>query len=366
MIRQFLFAIALLFFWIISYFSFAFYHFYRSPIVSPGVKTTLTIYPGDQLTKVADTLAKKKWITSAWLFLEMSSLLYPNEHLHYGRYQINHLMTSAQLLHHLMLGEGLMQYRITIVDGWRFKKIRAALQANQNLKKDIAGLNSHQLITKLGGHWQSVEGWLFPDTYFFTWGNSDFSVLKTAFLKMKRVLQEKWEKRAPDLPYKTPYQALIAASLIQRETAVTAEKPLVSSVIEKRLKKGMRLQIDPTVQYGLDQSFGSAITKSDLASETPYNTYKISGLPPTPICMPNSASIQAALHPAETDYFYYVADGTGGHYFSATYHEHKKAVKRYRRFQRQIEQESIVLEAWFRQGVSVAKRVNTMVHWLQL
>ena len=186
-------------------------------------------------------------------------------------------------------------------------------------------------MNQLGAGNINAEGLFYPDTYFFTWGNTDLSVLKTAYLKMQKILDLAWNNRAPNLPYQNAYQALIAASLIEKETAIAAEKPLISSVIINRLAKNMRLQIDPAVQYGAEKNFTNVITKKELKTKTPYNTYLNAGLPPTPICMPSESSILAALHPATTDYLFYVATGTGGHNFSASYVEHEQQVAVYRK-----------------------------------
>lgn len=365
MIRQLIFTVFLLFFWAASFFAFSYYYFYHRPLVAKNISATVTVAPGAQFSQVVETLKEKKLIKHPWFFTKMAERLYGDRHLHYGRYRVDHKMSASMLLHHMMNGEGMVQYRVTLVDGWQYKRIRDELARDPNLRKTSGNMGSQAVMQRLGGHWPSVEGWLFPDTYFFTWGNTDFSVVKTAFEKMQRVIQQLWKNRAPHLPYKTPYSALIAASLIQREAALQKEKPLVASVIVKRLKKGMRLQIDPTVQYGLGKSFGSVITKSDLEHVNAYNTYLKRGLPPTPICMPGEASIHAALHPAKTGFLYYVADGLGGHYFSATYKEHKKAVKRYRHFKKQLDQETKAVEGYLHHGSVVARRIDAVVHILQ-
>ncbi|SUC18602.1 aminodeoxychorismate lyase [Proteus mirabilis] len=178
-----------------------------------------------------------------------------------------------------------------------------------------------------------LEGWFAPDTYHYTAGTTDIAILKRAYQQMEKTLEEEWLKRDSDLPYKSAYEMLIMASIIEKETGIDAERTKVASVFVNRLKRNMRLQTDPTVIYGLGDKYRGTIYRSDLNGYTPYNTYQIDGLPPTPIAMPSVASIKAAAHPADTRYLYFVADGTGGHKFSTTLAEHNKAVAQYRRLQ---------------------------------
>lgn len=304
--------------------------FFLSPIVPFGEKTAIKVYPGETVSSVSARLSQQGLINSPTLFEQVALLTTQNGNLRYGEYQIQYPMTAWELLGHMKRGQGLVKHRFTIVNGWTFENIRAALSTEKDFKQTVSPLANAAVMQSLQSTQAHAEGMFYPDTYFYTWGNSDLSILKTAYQKMQHILQTQWQNRAPNLPYENAYQALIVASLIERETSVEAEKSIIASVILNRLQKNMRLQIDPTVLYGISKTFEGPITKTDLKTKTPYNTYLITGLPPTPICMPSESSIYAALHPAQTDYLYYVATGTGGHNFSATYSDHEQQVKEYR------------------------------------
>ncbi|HLB57074.1 MAG TPA: endolytic transglycosylase MltG [Coxiellaceae bacterium] len=304
--------------------------FFRVPLVSSGVTTSIKVYPNQDAYIVVNNLHQQQLIQHATLFKYFIDVCGDRYQLRYGEYEINSSVTAWTLLRNMVHGTGLVKHRLTIVNGWTTNQVLTALASDHNLNQTLVNQPKTALLQALNAPENNVEGLLYPDTYFFTWGNTDISVLKTAYQKMQSILQTDWNNRAPNLPYQNAYQALIVASLIEKETSVDAEKPIIASVIINRLAKNMRLQIDPTVQYGLDKTFGGAITKKDLDTKTPYNTYLIDGLPPTPICMPSQSSIFAALHPAQTDYLYYVATGNGGHNFSRTYAEHLIQVKEYR------------------------------------
>lgn len=302
--------------------------FYVTSLVSKNNPTAIKVYPNQQASVVVNQLYQQKIIDHPVLFAWLITA--SGKQLHFGEYQIQYPTTAWTLFKNMIKGTGLVKHRFTIIEGWTMQNIRAALSHDNNLNHITLTQTNQAILQKLSATQTHAEGLFYPDTYIFTWGNTDFSVLKTAYQKMQTTLQKAWDNRAPNLPYQNAYDALIVASMIERETAVVSEKPEIASVILNRLTKHMRLQIDPTVQYGLDKNFNDVITKKDLESKTPYNTYQINGLPPSPICMPSESSILAALHPAKTDYFYYVANGTGGHTFSATYAEHEKAVIQYR------------------------------------
>lgn len=302
--------------------------FFRIPVVDKSTIVAIKVYPDEGIQSVARELRQQKIIPNATFFTWMFILT--NRQLRFGEYDIRYPMTAQQLLNHMTQGIGLVKHRLTIVEGWTFADIRTALSRDNNLTQTIFHESDESILKSLQSSEKNTEGLFYPSTYFFTWNNTDLSVLKTAYRKMQKLLQTEWSNRDGHLPYQTPYQALIAASLIERETALTSEKPLIASVIVNRLNKHMPLQIDPTVLYGLHEPFGTAITKKDLKTKTPYNTYLLYGLPPTPICMPSESSLYAALHPATTDYLYYVANGKGGHTFSKTYQSHLQEVVQYR------------------------------------
>ncbi|PSU01389.1 endolytic transglycosylase MltG [Photobacterium iliopiscarium] len=245
-----------------------------------------------------------------------------------GTYAIKPQATLQSVL--TMITEGKeYQYAITLVDGERFSEWRELLQADPHLKHTSDGMTQTQISTAIGIDNDKVEGYFLPNTYHFTAGTSDISILKRAHVAMMKELDLAWQQRAKDSPLKTPYQALIMASIIEKETAVASERGLVASVFMNRLRANMPLQTDPTVIYGMGDKYHGNITKKDLRTPTAYNTYTMRGLPPTPIAMPSKASIMAAVDPDNSDFYYFVADGKGGHKFSTTLVEHNRAVRAY-------------------------------------
>jgi UPF0755 protein len=245
-----------------------------------------------------------------------------------GTYVIKPQATLQSVL--TMITEGKeYQYAITLVDGERFSEWRELLQADPHLKHTSDGMTQTQISTAIGIDNDKVEGYFLPNTYHFTAGTSDISILKRAHIAMMKELDLAWQQRAKDSPLKTPYQALIMASIIEKETAVASERGLVASVFMNRLRANMPLQTDPTVIYGMGDKYHGNITKKDLRTPTAYNTYTMRGLPPTPIAMPSKASIMAAVDPDNSDFYYFVADGKGGHKFSTTLVEHNRAVRAY-------------------------------------
>jgi len=225
----------------------------------------------------------------------------------------------------------LVQHKLTIVEGSRFTDVVAQLQKAIEaglMKRVIEPDRYAEVFTEMTGE-ASPEGWIFPDTYHFPKGQTDKGFLRQAWQRMKETLARAWAQRQPDLPLKTPYEALILASIIEKETGAAEERPQIGGVFINRLKKGMKLQTDPTVIYGMGPDYKGNIRRSDLRKDTPYNTYVHAGLPPTPICMPGRESLRAALHPAEGKALYFVARGDGSHYFSATLKEHNRAVRKY-------------------------------------
>lgn len=290
---------------------------------------SVKVLPGTGIHALARKLHEAGLIHHPRLFILLAKLTGDAPKMKAGEYQITPKMTAPDLLANIVAGK-VMQRSITFIEGWTFRQMRQLLDENTHIKHTITYLSGAQIMATLGHPEQQYpEGLFFPDTYFFTWGSSDIDVLKQAYDKMQTILQQQWQQRSNDLPYKNAYQALIVASLIEKETALPQERRLISGVIVRRLKKRMRLQVDPTVLYGLGRPYGSVITEGDLALYTPYNTYQRYGLPPTPIDMPSEASIIAALHPSPGDALYYVSRGDGSHEFSATYQEHRKAVEKY-------------------------------------
>lgn len=245
-----------------------------------------------------------------------------------GSYQLDAPVTPLELLDKLTRGEVTLA-ELTLIEGWNIRQVRQSLAAHENLKKDGSILSDAALLAAVGATETHPEGLFFPDTYLFSKGASDLEVLRRAYRTMHKHLVREWDARDRDLPYDSPYEALIMASVIEKETGLPAERTLVAGVLVNRLRIGMLLQVDPSVIYGLGTAFDGNLRKRDLLADGPYNTYTRPGLPPTPIAMPGLASLRAALHPAATDALYYVARGDGSSKFSRNLEEHNRAVQKY-------------------------------------
>lgn len=257
----------------------------------------------------------------------------PPQRLRAGTYELVPGMTPQALLEKFERGD-VLYAQLTIPEGWTFAQMRKAVEASGAVRIDTAGLSDAQLMAKLGVPDRPAEGWFMPDTYRFAHGASDLSVYRLAHQAMRDALQTAWAKRAQDLPVRTMDEALILASIVEKETGVSADRGKVAAVFVNRLRLGMRLQTDPTVIYGLGERFDGNLRKRDLENDTPYNTYTRAGLPPTPIALPGRASIEAALNPADTKALYFVARGDGSSEFSETLSEHNRAVDRFQRQRR--------------------------------
>lgn len=250
-----------------------------------------------------------------------------------GEYELPVDITAKEFL--ILLSRGAVrQHSITFPEGWTFKQLRQALEADNNLKSILTALSDAEILQKLNSDYTHPEGLFFPDTYRFEKHTTDLAILQQAYQKMQQVLSEQWASREQDLPLTADYEALILASIVEKESGVTFERPAIAGVFIRRLNKGMRLQTDPTVIYGMGDSYQGNIRKKDLQTLTPYNTYRIDGLPPTPIAMPGAEAINAVLHPAKGNSLYFVANGDGSHIFSATLKEHSRAVNKFQRKQR--------------------------------
>jgi len=245
-----------------------------------------------------------------------------------GSYEIAQPVTPLQLLDKLTRGD-VTQAEVRLIEGHTFAQFRAALDASAHLRHDTAGMSDAQILERLRITEAHPEGFFFPDTYLFGKGSSDLAVLRRAHRAMVRHLNEEWQAREPSVPYRTPYEALIMASIIEKETGQAGERDLIGGVLINRLRIGMRLQADPTVIYGLGATFDGNLKRSHLLEDGPYNTYTRAGLPPTPIAMPGLASLRAAMRPGKTDAFYYVSKNDGSSHFSRTLEEHNRAVTRY-------------------------------------
>ena len=254
-----------------------------------------------------------------------------------GSYEIENGITPLALIEKLTRGDVTMQ-ELAIPEGWTFRQFRAALDAHNGITHTSAGLDDASLLSRIAGSAAGTdpppahpEGWFFPDTYLFARGSKDVDVLRRAHRAMKKRLAAEWERRTPGVPYANAYEALIMASIVEKETGQAKERPQIAGVFVNRLRRGMLLQTDPTIIYGLGAGFDGNLRKRDLQTDGPYNTYTRAGLPPTPIALPGLAAIQAALKPARTDAIYFVARGDGTHEFSATLEAHNRAVNKYQR-----------------------------------
>ncbi|MCS6997110.1 MAG: endolytic transglycosylase MltG [Casimicrobiaceae bacterium] len=300
------------------------------PLRSSHPEQALVIEQGASLARVAREI-EARGVAPAWVVRAVARLRGSAARLRSGTYRIEGRRTVGELLEAIENGEALVQ-RFTLVEGATLIDLVAALQelARPPVSLRLDGLDRlEQLHAEFSNGTASAEGWFFPDTYWLVPGGSARTLLRTMHERMKQELDRAWQARAPDLPLRTPHEALILASLIEKETGRDAERPLIASVFINRLRLGMPLQSDPTVIYGLGARFDGNLRKRDLRADTPYNTYVRGGLPPTPIAMPGRASLRAAVAPAETDYLYFVARGDGTSEFSRSLAEHNRAVARY-------------------------------------
>jgi UPF0755 protein len=245
-----------------------------------------------------------------------------------GNYLFAQPLTPVELLEKLTRGD-VTQAEIRLIEGWTFAQFRGQLDASPDLRHDTMGLEDTEILKRIQAAEPHPEGLFFPDTYLFARGSSDLAVLRRAYRAMQRHLKGEWEARVPNAPYRTPYEALIMASIIEKETGRAEEREQIGGVLVNRLRIGMRLQVDPTVIYGLGATFDGNLKKVHLLEDGPYNTYTRAGLPPTPIAMPGLASIRAAVRPGQTSALYYVSRGDGSSQFSRTIEEHNRAVTRY-------------------------------------
>jgi len=245
-----------------------------------------------------------------------------------GSYEILQPLTPLELLQKLTRGD-VTQAEVRLLEGWTFAQFRAALDASPHLRHDTKGMSDADILARLNAAETHPEGLFFPDTYLFGKGASDLAVLRRSHRAMARHLKEEWEARDKSLPYRSPYEALVMASIIEKETGQAGERDMIGGVLVNRLRIGMRLQVDPTIIYGLGAAFDGNLKRSHLAEDGPYNTYTRAGLPPTPIAMPGLASLRAALRPGKTDAMYYVSRNDGSSHFSRTLEEHNRAVARY-------------------------------------
>lgn len=300
--------------------------------LNPQGVVDFDIRPGLGLKGAAYEMARAGIGIEPWKFALLGRLTGHDRNIQAGSYEVGPGITAWQLIEKLTSGD-VMQRSLVLVEGKTFRDLRALIDAHPDLQHDTAGLSGTEILQRLGALENHPEGLFFPDTYLFARQTSDVAIYRRAYQAMQRRLAAEWEKRDPSVPYKSVGEALIMASIVEKETGLEADRGKIASVFVNRLRRGMPLQTDPTVIYGLGEKFDGNLRKRDLETDTPWNTYTRGGLPPTPIALPGMASIRAALNPPQTDYLYFVATGKGdgSSVFSATLEAHNRAVNHYQR-----------------------------------
>lgn len=304
----------------------------NKPVQLPVVPYEFSIEPGSSLRSVAKQLADAGVLHDVWSFVLLSRVMGLASSLKAGDYEIAANTSSLQLLERITKGD-INQSEIRFIEGWTFSQLRQILDVHPAIRHDTTHLADKEILRLIGAGETPAEGLFFPDTYFFARGSSDIAILRRAYHAMQNHLNTAWAERATDLPLTDPYQALILASIVEKETGKESDRTMVAGVFINRLRLGMLLQTDPTVIYGLGKKFDGNLRKKDLLTDQEYNTYTRGGLPPTPIAMPGLASIQAALNPAKTNALYFVAKGNGESHFSNNLADHNRAVSRYQKRQ---------------------------------
>jgi len=298
------------------------------PLPLPTSPFAFDVKPGASLKSVARDLVGAGVLPIEFPLVVLARLREVDRSIKAGNYEITAGITLPRLLEKLTQGD-VTQTALTVIEGATFAEFAKVLAANPGIVQTVLDLPEAELVSRIGVSGANLEGWFFPDTYFFAAGSSDLALLVRAHRHMRQRLDAAWERRAPDSPLKDPYAALILASIVEKETARAADRPLIASVFVNRLRLGMRLQSDPTVIYGLGARFDGNLRKRDLEADTAYNTYTRDGLPPSPIALPGQASLDAAVHPPKTNYLYFVARGDGASEFSANLTDHNRAVARF-------------------------------------
>ncbi len=307
-------------------------HYWQQPLTAET--TTLTVESGQSMPTIAKSIHELQPAIPARAIDWTARFRGQARKIQAGEYEVRPDERLASLLDRMVAGD-VIEYRFTVPEGVTAQAFLDRLAEAPRIRRTIDELAPQAVIEALDLPVDHLEGWLYPDTYQYPAGTSDRAIIQRAFSQMQEALDAAWAARADDLPLENPYEALILASVIEKETGISGERGEVAGVFVNRLKRGMRLQTDPTVIYGMGEDYDGRLFSRHLREDTPYNTYTRDGLPPTPIALPSAASLQAATHPTPTDAFYFVADGTGGHDFSRTLKEHNRAVARWRAHQRE-------------------------------
>jgi UPF0755 protein len=308
----------------------ALYYYARSPLPIGAAPVQFSLKAGSSLRSAARQMADEGVLHRPEAFVLLGRILGHAGKIKAGSYEFQPGLTPYSLLLKITRGDVTLT-AITFTEGATFKQIRTLLDGNPKVRHDTLGLQDSQILERLSINEPSAEGWFFPDTYYYSEGTADVAILRRAYRLMQQHLAAQWEDRAPDLPLATPYEALILASIVEKETGRSEDRPMIAAVFVNRLRRGMLLQADPTVIYGLGDAFDGNLRKRDLLADTPYNTYTRGGLPPTPIAMPGLAALAAVLNPPESDALYFVSRGDGSSHFSRTLTEHDRAVTKYQR-----------------------------------
>ena len=307
-----------------------YHNFIRQPLTLAQDEVPFTITPGMSLGQLARRLHGQGIIRHPRLFVQLGRHMRVAQHLKAGEYILTPALTPQSLLQLFRDGK-VVQYSLAIIEGQTFAELRRSIEEHPVLQQTLLGLDDAAVMDRIGHPGEPPEGRFLADTYHFPRSTSDVDFLRRAWQAMTTTLDSAWQARDPGLPLATPYEALILASIVEKETGIAEERPRIAGVFLRRLQRGMKLQTDPTVIYGLGEEFDGNIRRSDLTTDTPYNTYTRAGLPPTPIATPGRAAIEAVLHPADGDELFFVASGGGRHYFSSTLEEHERAVDKYQR-----------------------------------
>jgi UPF0755 protein len=300
------------------------------PLPLPATPLAFELKAGSSVKAMAREMKQVGLLEQDWAFVWLVRLLGKSGQLQAGGYELQQPVSMLELVR--MIAEGrVSQRRIGVIEGWTFRQMRDALNASPDLAHDTLNLSDAEILKRIGAAESHPEGLFFPDTYSFAAGSSDLAIFRRAYQAMQLHLLDAWAAREPGLPLQTPYQALILASIVEKETGAAGDRAMIAGVFVNRLRRGMLLQTDPTVIYGVGEKFDGNLRKKDLLTDHPYNTYKRAGLTPTPIALPGLPSLQAALHPARTDALYFVARGDGSSHFSSNLNEHNRAVNRYQK-----------------------------------
>ncbi len=306
----------------------AYIAWWNSQPLAASEDVRVVVHPGQSFSAFADSLAEAGLLGNPGLWATTARLTGAARRVQAGEYWIRVGDTPERLMQRLLAGD-VVSYEVRLLEGWTVRQVLETLAAQEALRHELAGVDETTLLGALGLQAGHAEGLFFPDTYRYTRGASDADILRRAYAKLQEELARAWPKRAAGLPYETPYEALIAASLIEKETGREEERAIIAQVFVTRLQRGMRLQTDPAVIYGVGSRFDGDLTRRHLRTDTPYNTYTRKGLPPTPIALVGTRSLQAALHPAGGDYLYFVSRGDGTSQFSVSLEEHQAAVRKY-------------------------------------